>query len=252
MSKKKNLKAIHKRELGVRKMNTGILGEGIYSISQASKLIDISYQKMRRWIKGYIYKQHLTEQMKKIKAITRRNLPVIDDNVAISFVNLIETMVVKKFIEHGVSLKAIRKASKVAAEYLNVSHPFAYRGFKTYNKQIFMEIKRETQDPKIIELTLKRQYFINSIIDQYLKNVDFDNVTELALRWWPLGKKNFVVLDPKIVFGAPIISDTRIETEVLANLFCNGNSIIDISNWYEIEPIKIKAAIEFQEKVNAA
>ncbi len=229
-------------------MNTDIIGKGIYTIPQASKLLQLPYQRVSRLINGYSFPQKKTGGKKQMPPVTQEDLPIIDDKVAISFVNLIELLFVREFRNLGASLTTIRLASKEAADILQVTHPFAYHRFAIENKKIFLRIKQESGDIHLIELA-KKQYCIEPFIKQFLHDIEFDEITGLASRWYPLGKDTFVVLDPQIAFGAPTIDGTRITTDILFGAFEAENTFDDIAKWYEIDAVKVEAAIKFHQEV---
>jgi uncharacterized protein (DUF433 family) len=71
------------------------------------------------------------------------------------------------------------------------------------------------------------------------------------LRWWPLGEKRLVVLDPTRNFGRPIAALHGVPTEVLANAAQACQSITDVARWYEVPEAEIRDAIEFEQRLAA-
>ncbi len=229
-------------------MNTDIIGKGIYTIPQTSKLVDLDYNTVSRWVKGYSFKKRKTEQKSQTKPVVNIDLPVLNKKFAVSFLSLIELMFVKEFRKRGLNLIEIRRAYREAAQILSTTHPFAYRKFSTDRKKIFMKISEITGNTQLIQL-VERQYVIKEFIEKFLDDVVFDDQTEFAMRWWPMGKQMPVVIDPKVAFGAPRINRTRIDTETLYDSYIAERSFTSVANLFGIKVFEVKAAIAFEQKV---
>jgi hypothetical protein len=69
-----------------------VLGVGIYSRAEAARLLKVTQPRLRRWVLGYTYWLHLGEResLRKKPPVVSIDLPVIDDAVALSFVELME------------------------------------------------------------------------------------------------------------------------------------------------------------------
>ncbi len=148
----------------------------------------------------------------------------------------------------GVALQTIRQAAKVAAELLEVEHPFAYKKFATDNQTIFLKIEEPEGEKALINL-LEQEYWMAYFKDEYLESVEFDPGTRKACRWYPKGKQNGIVLDPKIAFGAPAIESTRLSTETIYSAYLAEQSIETVADWFNVKPLKIEKAIEFEKEM---
>ena len=54
------------------------------------------------------------------------------------------------------------------------------------------------------------------------------------------------MIDPKISFGRPLVSETFIPTDVLAACFRGTQSIDEVAGWYETDTESVRQAIEFE------
>src|SRR5687767_8834523 len=109
-----------------------LLSEGIYSISQASRLLDISADRLRFWVSG----------RRKMRAppIIRSDIQRIDHHIALTFINLIEMKFINAFSKYGVAVQSIRHMAEEARRFLNHPHPFATKMiFRTDGRKIFIE-----------------------------------------------------------------------------------------------------------------
>jgi hypothetical protein len=60
------------------------------------------------------------------------------------------------------------------------------------------------------------QWVIAPIIKEVAHQIEFDQVTGISARWYPMGKDTPVVVDPRFNFGAPAVAGRGIQT---ANVF---------------------------------
>ena len=173
------------------------------------------------------------------------DLPIIADRAAISFVELVEILVVSAFLSRGLPMRTIRKARRRAASKLETDHPFAYKRFKTDGRGIFIELAEESDTYRpLIELSAG-QYGFPQILNRYLEQIDFDVETLMAERWWPLGRGKPIVLDPKVAFGSPVIAETRIPVSAIMDALGTGETRKSICQWYRIGSKDVAAAIAF-------
>jgi len=105
------------------------LGVGFYSRAFAAQLLGVNPVRLNRWVTGYTYwtrvKGKTTKQKK--HPIIKTELPSIDHNLALSFIELMELRVVKAFLERGISLQRVRTAAIRAIDLFNSIHPLASR-----------------------------------------------------------------------------------------------------------------------------
>jgi uncharacterized protein (DUF433 family)/DNA-binding transcriptional MerR regulator len=220
------------------------LGKGIYTIKEASKILKINPQKMRRWIKGYTYYKDTNEYTSLPLFHTEFKYDSAD--VVISFLDLAELLFINTFLECGVSIHTIRKAALAASELLQISHPFAIKKIYTDGKSIFAKIAEEDKDTSLIDL-INKQFQLDKIVEPLLyERIDF-NTYDHAERWWPLGRENNIVVDPSRNLGQPILNNYNIRTELIYELYTNNHSIDEISEWYEIDTNSIHNAIDFEQ-----
>ncbi len=83
--------------------------------------------------------------------------------------------------------------------------------------------------------------------------ITFDRESELPVDWWPLGKKQGVVISPLVSFGAPSLSTRHIKTENIYDLYMGeSRDLKAVAAWYSISVDEVRAAIRFQKELLAA
>lgn len=221
-------------------------GTGIYSLAEAAKLTCVSSRRIRRWICGYRFK---TESGTSHSApVFQAELPAIEGELAVSFLDLIEIRIVNSLLERKVNWKTIRRAECQARKMFGVSHPFATERFKTDGRSIFTALNAEHDDPALLDLA-ENQMAFRKVIAPYLTDLDFDHGLH-PTRWWPMGNKKRVLLDPERSFGQPIVRE-GVPTRILAAAGQREKSLQMVARWYEVDLKAVKDAIEFEQKLAA-
>ncbi len=222
----------------------------MYSASTVSKLIGLSVTRVRRWLMGYEYTYPVGSDFGFPK---RHKEPVISrkaDSSCASFYDLIDLLFVKRFLEHGVSLQKVRKALKEAEELIG-GHHFAQRIFFTDGRNIYFRVRNDAD--ALLELLSGGQWVIAPIIKQLASQIDFDQPTGVAQRWYPLGPRGLIVLDPRISFGKPTLRGRGVATANVYDLFLGENKSIDrVCSWMNLKSREVEAAVKFEGLLAAA
>lgn len=223
------------------------IGKGVYSLAEAERLIKIPRQRISRWTHGYTYRY---------KGEAHHTPPLIawdveqpaDKGPILSFLDLLEVRFLDAFLVHGVSRKAVRIAALHARELLGRHHPFSTRIFKTDGHSIFAEIVRGTDNKHLLDVVKNQFVFARIISPSLYEGVEF-NASNDPERWWPLGKKHAVVIDPERGFGAPIVARSGVPTKILADAVKAEGSVDFVAKWYEVTPREVRDAVKFEEQL---
>src|ERR1035437_1051875 len=207
------------------------LGTGIYSASDAAKILRISNSKSRYWFKNYA-------QTKLLESIGYNYL--FEDTNAVPFLTLIEMYVFYSLKdEANMSTNNILRFHKIISKDLNTPYPFANCQIYASKRNMFYEVHNLIKDASDLN-----QMFIEQFIIPFYKKISFNN-ENLAHKFHPLGKESSVIVDPEHQFGKPVIDGTNIITETLYDYYLGGDSIEFIASLYNIKPENVKDAIAF-------
>lgn len=224
----------------------------IYNPAFASQLVNLSQGRVKRWLQGYEY-HYSSGPESKIKPGHKG--PILsryesDLPAYASFLDLIDLLFVKQFLEHGISLQKIRKAFGEAENILG-GHHFAQRSFFTDGKNIYLQVKDKAD--ALLELLSGGQWVIADFIKELAHQIDFDEPSGFARKWFPLGQNGLVVLDPNISFGKPSIIKKNISTENIFDCYLGEEkNIKNVCNWLNINPDEANAAVKFESRLKAA
>ncbi|VIO74053.1 DUF433 domain-containing protein [Bradyrhizobium ivorense] len=214
-----------------------------FTRSGAPKEHRLSRQTVTRWIRGY---EHGEEGYS--EPLWTPDYANDDDQIELSFRDLIELRFVKAFRDLGIGLPTIRDCYRRAVEEVQDERPFSTQRFRTDGKTIFLDITEKDHDGRMIDLKRRQQVF-RSIIEPSLRDLEFDAST--VSRWYPLGiKHRLVVIDPKRSFGRPIVQG-GVPTEVLAAAVAVEGSVDAVARLYEVAKSEIRSALEFEQRLAA-
>lgn len=223
---------------------------GIYTVPDAARLTGLSQGQVRNWINGYTYTAG--GETKRVDSVIHRQLPKLDDETALGFLDLIEMRVIHELLKKKFSLQAIRVIHSRAQQLFHSQHPFAAKKFRVVGeetaKKIFAKEVFSDVDDALIDVKNK-QYAIDSIVGPHLEDLDFEG--ELARRWWPLKTNRAVVIDPARRSGQPIVTKEGIATKILYDTYLAENSVEAVADWYEVSMESVNGAIVFERQFAA-
>lgn len=216
-----------------------------YSVAETARLVGLTASRVRRWLRGYDYTY--AEEVHHQEPVIRRG--GTEGTPSASFLDLVDLLFVKRFLDHGHSLQKVRSALAEATDILGTNH-FARQSFFTDGKNIYLEV-RERGDA-ILELLSGGQWVIAPVIQQLAEQIDFDSPTGLARRWYPLGPDGLVVLDPQISFGRPTIARKGVATANVYDFYVGERRQLDpVCEWMDLERQEVAAAVDFEERLAA-
>ncbi|GEM_PF-1931146 len=165
-------------------------------------------------------------------------------DVALTFLDLVSLRMIAVFRSYGLTPKEIKQAHEILQRHRGWSHPFAMEPLWISGLNIYI---KENNVP--IAITRNWQAAFN-FIEQYIGPIHrllFDD-SQLARAWEPVPG---IRLDPKVSFGEPCLTGTRIATQVLWALSAAGDPPERIASAYQLPVEQVEAAIAWEEKLAA-
>ena len=223
------------------------VGQGLYTAPEAARLLKASPATVRRWLEGHSYiragKRHVADPL------WRPQLGKVDDQLSLTFRDLIELRFVKAFVDQGLSLQAVRACLSLAKECVQADQPFSTGRFRTDGKTIFLEGIAGSNDPELIDLR-KKQYAFKSVIERTFKDLDIE--ADEVLSWRPFNGKASIVVDPERSFGQPVATTSGVPTAALADAVQAEGSMARVAALYQVDKAVVADAVKFQEGLDAA
>jgi uncharacterized protein (DUF433 family) len=220
------------------KHDLALVGIGIYSPADASRLIGVPATRLSRWLKGY------QAGGKKFAPVWHPSIQPDSNGTYLSFEDLIQAKLVAAFSNAKLSPQKIRIAIRIASSILNTDHPFANASLRTDSKRIFLEIVRDNNDePELIDLFSKGQFVMKTIVEPSFLNIEFES--NVAARWWPNGQKAGVLVDPSRQFGRPIVAKSGVPVDILVRAVDAEGSLERAAKIFEVTKEEVKQALAF-------
>lgn len=217
--------------------NKAKLGEGIFLVTDVARILELPLPSVRHWLLEFWNKKFGTEYGKYSFGD--------DKNRAVNFLTLIEFIAFAKLRQHGISAQRIQKFHKDLSLILNTKYPFAETKLLTDKKQLWYG-----RFDQIVRHDGKQQLTLEKFVAPYLKKIEFDQ-NMIAQRYFPLGKKKNVVIDPNHQFGQPTIVGTNIKVKTIYSLYEGDESVESICHLYDLNHQQVDDAIHFCEKFAA-
>lgn len=209
-----------------------IIGKGIYSIPEAARFAGLSADTVRRWAFGY--RDHT--------GIIDSDLPRLSHDRALSFLALIELCLMSRFKKTGLPARKLREGAEQMLREDGIRHPFAFEHLlHTDGVDLFLisgDSTRQITGRHRGHLVFKR------IVENFFKEIEFQ--TSYASKWRPA---KFIVLDPTVRFGEPIIEGTRIPTSGIHDQLEAGDSASLVARCYHISIEQVHAAKGFEKRL---
>ncbi len=227
------------------------LREPRYSVAETARFVGMGSARVGRWLRGYRYEWIADGRRRK-----GHQGPIVkkadEYPSGTSFIDLIELLFVKKFVDKGFSLQKIRAAMEEAQEILDLDYPFASGKFFTDGREIYLQFEKDK--PKhLLQLFSRGQWVISEVIRAMADQITFDNESDLPLEWAPLGKEQGVVMNPLVSFGAPSLSTRHVKTSNVYDLYIGeGRDLDAVAAWFSVSANDIRAAVRFEESLLAA
>lgn len=222
------------------------VGEGVYTVPDASHILKVPQTKLRRWVTGY---------WRSIDAAQKeRVVPVVDAGIwgdgrerAFNFYTLIELYTIVALRKIGVSFKKIKRAREELSSRFKTKYPFAAHQLMSDGRQILVEFK-EGDLRALLELDTHGQMAIEQIIKPFCKKLEFNVRTDLVELYRPLGERSSIIVSPHHGFGRPTIEGTNIATEIIYSLILAGEDRQTIEKLYDVTPSNIADVIKFEKQ----
>ncbi len=211
------------------------IGVGIYTIRELSRILRIPYAKLSRWINRY-WDGELGREFEQCYSWKTGK------SKAVGFHTLVEFYIFYCLSEAGVKTRAVLNAHKELSQIFETPHPFAHRevthNIKTDGTRIYLKAK-----DKIITLDGTKQLNLQ-FLKIFFKNLEF-NIENIVVRFWPLGKKGSIVVDPKRKFGHPVLENSNVYPETIYNLYKGRETKEYIAFLYGLTLKQVEDSIEY-------
>jgi uncharacterized protein (DUF433 family) len=211
-----------------------------YSVREASLCLNLNAATLRTWAIGRTYAvQSGRRTAGALLELPDRRVPML------SFINLMEAQFLKALRrEHELSLQQIRKALEALPGYHPRPHPLAFVDFLTDGVDLFVE-----KFGKLIDLNRPEQILIEKMLESNLRRIERDKTG--PVRFFPVvvsDSERPVVVDPRIAFGHPVVTGTRVRTEIISGRVAAGDKVEAVAGDLGLTKEQVEQAVAFEQR----
>lgn len=211
-----------------------------YTFTQAARLAGTSSQTVKRWLFGYDQPGH---RMMPVFGREERSMAFV------SFLQLAEIVVVAAFREKRITLERMRRAHRFASEHLGLEYPFASLKMKTDGQRVLIDFMEQEPGPSLLAISDSGQLTLLGAVAEVVSEFDFDPTW--AARWFPVGDKAPIVVDPRMGAAKPTVRDRGVTVEAIYRRWKAGQSYQVIGREYKLPPTVVEEVLRFADKVAA-
>jgi uncharacterized protein (DUF433 family) len=221
--------------------NPNLRDEPAYGLAEAARYVKLPPATLRSWVAGRAYPKGKSVAMFQPLIKPARKKPLL-----LSFYNLIEAHVLRSLrTEHGVAIKALRKAIRYAERTLSIERLLLSKDLCTHAGEVFLE-----EYGKLINLSASGQLAMRRLLEEHLKRVEWDQ-WQFPVRLYPYVSsepttQRPIAIDPSIAFGRPVVLRARVATEAIAERIDAGETVEALAADYDLHPEEIEEAVLYE------
>jgi uncharacterized protein (DUF433 family) len=170
---------------------------------------------------------------------------------ALSFMNLLDChMLAAMRTLYDLRLPKIRRAVAYLSSHSDFRHPLIEEPL--YTNRVDVLIK---EMDRLVNISRDGQFVIPEIVGVHLARIERD---PKGFKFFPFVRERsaaepkFIVINPAIGFGKPVIAGTGISTAVIASRFNARESVPALAEEYGLEPQQVEEAIRWETRAVAA
>jgi uncharacterized protein (DUF433 family) len=164
----------------------------------------------------------------------------------VSFVDLVEVIAIGELKRFSFSLSRIRKFVLNCQEIFETPRPLATLKFKVGGREVFVR-----HGPVLLEVGARKgMQAWDEVLSPFLDDLDY--AYDLAVRWWPMGRANRIVVDPDYGFGLPVVEGSGVKTEIIMERFRAGDLEEDIADDFNLDKLEVQRALQFESRLLSA
>lgn len=222
-----------------------IFDKPAYPASEAAYILNLPTATIKAWSFGQTRRDDGSVRFKAvIQAADKRNK-------LLSFANLCELHVLAAIRRvHRVSLPKVRDSVEYLRNQLGADRPLIDRQFKTNGIDLFVE-----QASKLLNVSRQGQEALRGEFELALARIERDNQGN-PIKLFPYSRSSdhtakqpkSVVIDPRLSFGRPVLTQSAVPTEVIFDRFQAGDSLEEMALDYKVDEKEIEEALRFEQR----
>jgi uncharacterized protein (DUF433 family) len=209
-----------------------------YTFGEAGRYLGLPESTVRAWFAGTTYGTQ--PNIKTFK-------PILEPAGAdlLSFYDIASAHVLLAMKAKGVSQDDLRAIIRgLANEYPDSPYPLLGRNFFLFGRDVVVK-RLGTR----LNLSQNRQLGIKDVMDKFLARIELD-ANLMPVRFSPLRSqrergKGYIIIDPDLAAGRPVVRGTGIPAEIIARRKKSGESVSLLARDYRVSRRAVEEAIKY-------
>jgi uncharacterized protein (DUF433 family) len=209
-----------------------------YTFGQVARYLHTAESTIRSWFLGMPYgtMPHIRHFRPILEPASRELL---------SFFDAASAHVLLAFKANSIPTEDIRAiVQSLKEECPGIRYPLLGRNFFLFGRQVIVKEAGER-----LNLTQRRQLGFRHVLDKFLRRLELDK-DKMPIRFSPIinlkkRARAFIVIDPNLSGGRPVIKGTGIAAEIVAERKKSGESVASLAKDYRISRRGIEEAISY-------
>ncbi len=211
---------------------------GVYSYTEAGRILKVTRQRVARWAEGYSYP---------LRTGWGQSAPVLQSKEhhkgVLSFPELIELFFVREFTALGVALPHIRKTAEALATEFG-PFPFTRVPVLVNGRELLVrETERILRRPDIGQIVF-------SFAEDFAQWVEPEE--DMVRRYYPPEYRKVVYLDRTIRAGEPVVSEYAVPTRIIYDLWLKEQDTESVAEYYNLPVPVVEVAIRYEGELRLA
>ncbi len=175
---------------------------------------------------------------------TDRQRPA-DERFHLSFLELVELIVARRFRQHGVSVEQLRQSREFALRRWQVEHPFAERRLKLLGGRVFDpdNIAIDLEWPATQPALPKFAEFATQVFDY--EGLGDNMAAAWAQRFFPAGDSAPLMVDPRFAGGSVTFLNRGLLLDTVVKRWRADESIAFIAADFDLDESAVEAALRY-------
>lgn len=218
-----------------------------YPVSEVARILNLPVATVKAWCFGQAYRL-ASGSPKRFKPVIQ---PADANARLLSFANLCELHVLSAIRRHhNIPLSKVRDSISYLRAQLGTDRPLIDKQFKTNGIDLFVE-----HASHLLNVSKQGQEALRGDFALALARIERDR-SGMPIRLYPFSRSTApdakqpksIVIDPRLSFGRPVLSDVSVPTEIIVGRFRAGDSMGEMAKDYGVDEKEIEEALRFEQR----
>lgn len=218
-----------------------------YPVSEVARILNLPVATVKAWCFGQAY-HSASGKPKRFKSVIQ---PADASAKLLSFANLCELHILSVIRRnHNIPLSKVRDSISYVQSKLGTDRPLIAQQFKTNGIDLFVE-----HASHLLNVSKQGQEALRGDFALALARIERDR-SGMPIRLFPFSRSTApgakqpksIVIDPRLSFGRPVLSDVAVPTEIIVGRFRAGDSMVEMAKDYGVDEKEIEEALRFEQR----